>query len=163
MRPVGGIGGREGSGAARQGPGREQEADDIGGWRLDPTTIRAALEDRGFDVVDDNMGGGQGGIGSVSGRRERGAQVTAVVIDAAGRVRSEVSVVRGERAWSEEIAGVECRAVVETRRTATITGSGPDVGQLAAILAALDRLGATLGDDGGGGNGGDRGSPGPDA
>lgn len=145
MRPVGGAHGP----AFPADEGGNSPIVDPGGWAWEPTAARTALEQRGFDVADDDMVPGRGLVGSLEARRERGTSVWVVVVDAGGRLRAEMTSVRGERAGGEEVAGVALRLVVEERRTATITGTLAASGQLETILDALDHLagGSDSGDD----------------
>ena len=109
------------------------------GWSWEPRRLQADLEALGYDV-DASAANLAGGGGSLTARLDRGSRGLLVVLDAGGRFRAKVSVVGHEARRTAEVAGVPLRVVSETRRVATVTGTLSDHGQLAAVLAELDRL-----------------------
>jgi hypothetical protein len=100
----------------------------------DPLAIREILRKLGFDV--DLLDAWSGGV--VRARRERGDRAALLVLDAAGRLRAELSATLGETARDANANGTALRVVATTQRLVTVTGVVPSLADLTAVIAALD-------------------------
>lgn len=102
----------------------------------DPLAVRDALRGLGFDAdLSDAWAGG-----AIRARRERGGRACVLVVDAAGRLRAEMTAVLDESGRAAAAAGVPLRVVTTTERRVTVTGTVPTLATLAPIVAALDDL-----------------------
>ncbi len=102
----------------------------------DPLAIRDALRGLGYDAdLSDAWSGG-----TIRARRERGDRACVLVLDAAGRLRAEVTALLDETGRAGAAGGVPIRMVTTTERTVIVTGTMPTLASVAAVVAALDDL-----------------------
>lgn len=105
-------------------------------FHWDPLAIRDALRGLGYDAdLTDAWSGG-----TIRARRERGNRACLLTIDAAGRLRAEVTAVLDETGRAGVARGVPLRVVAITQRVVTVSGTAPTLAALAPIVAALDDL-----------------------
>ncbi len=102
----------------------------------DPLAIRDALRGLGYDAdLADAWSGG-----SIRARRDRGDRACVLTLDAAGRLRAEITAVLDETGCAGVAAGVPVRVVATTQRTVNVSGVVPTLADLAPVVTALDAL-----------------------
>lgn len=100
----------------------------------DPLAANDALAALGFDVdLRDAWA-----TGNLQARRDRGERATLVALDAAGRLRVEVTTTLAETASDADAAGIALRIVAVAQRVVTATGTLPVLSALAAAIAAAE-------------------------
>lgn len=102
----------------------------------DPLAIRETLFGLGYDVdLTDAWG-----TGTIRARRERGGRACVLVLDAAGRLRADLTATLDETSRADEAEAVPLRVVAVTQRIATVTTTLPALAALAPVVAALDAV-----------------------
>lgn len=110
------------------------------GWVWDAGALRGLLEEAGYDVDASRATTPEGG-GVLIARRDRGDDAIVATIDAGGRLRVAVTRTIRETAREVEVGGVPLRLIATVQHGSRLVGTLTGMGQLAALLPDLERLG----------------------